>query len=463
MSERSYVWESTLVGDATIAPYSSAEWAELQRNLVNASRNDYGILAGTGNGTQLALEVQATGPASATVNLFAGAALVNGRLYINDATLNLSIGANASGNPRIDTVVIRRDTVAQTARAVVKQGTPAASPVPPTLQQDATTWEIPIAYITVANGFSVINQTDIANCGQVVGGNAQQYIDDVLNNSGGRLETGDVVIWDVTTARAVTTTTTENNPLIAGAWVGSTANGGRGRVQRQGFGWVKASIQGGRTASIGYGLVSSTSVKQGQVVTAFYQTAYGIGRMMESFSSADNSKLRLIFIDIKPHPALYVRVVEKPSGGSPGGINSGSFVTRWPVNDGTLASGVILPGITVNVGSTRFEIDAYIPYRVRFRVPGYRVNDFSARLFDVSNSASLIDGSIGTADATNNLMAWSEGEYQTPLTLTTQQNIRIEQRVTTTNGTDGKGKAPLAWQTVGGVPYAEAQIWRGWI
>ena len=107
MTERSYVWESILVGDATIAPYSSAEWAELQRFLVGASKDDYGMLAGTGNGTQLALEVQATGPASATVNLFVGAALCNGRLYINDATLNLAIGANASGNTRIDTIIIR--------------------------------------------------------------------------------------------------------------------------------------------------------------------------------------------------------------------------------------------------------------------------------------------------------------------------------------------------------------------
>lgn len=459
MSERSYVYDGILVGDATIAPYSSADWAELQRYLVGAAHNDYGVLAGTGNGTQLPLEVQSTAIASASINMFAGAAIINGRVYINDATLNLAIGANASGNTRIDTLIIRRDTVAQIARASIKQGTPAVTPVPATLQQDATTWEIPVAYITVANGFSVINQVDIANCGQIVGGNAQQYIDDVLNNSGGRLEVGDVVIWDITTTRAVTTTTTQNDLLVAGTWVSSTPNGGRGRVQIRGFGWVRVD-PGIVTVPIGAGLITQASAKRSQPANiGFFKTAYGIGRTMETFASAAGIQIRLAFIDVKPHAALYGHCEETVGGGTtPGGINSGSWSTRWPVSGG---GSIALPGIVTNIGSNRLEIAQGVPFEIHYRVPGYKVDKFSARLFDITASGGY-DGTVETAMAAANMQAWSEGRQSFGGVFPAQENFRIEQQVTTTNGTDGKGVAPAAWQTGTAVPYTQIEVWRGW-
>lgn len=163
MTEQSRHWDGVLTGDASLAPYSASEWADQER-LEHGQGTifpNYGILRGSGDGTYSTLRVQAKSPASANVELEIGAALVHGYLYENTAALTLAVGANASGNPRIDTLILRADFIAQTIRAVVKQGTPAVSPARPTLQQDTSIWEIPLADIAVANGFTVINQTDI--------------------------------------------------------------------------------------------------------------------------------------------------------------------------------------------------------------------------------------------------------------------------------------------------------------
>lgn len=163
MSETSQVWDGILVGDASVAPYSASEWAARQKLLkgLGTSFPNYGVLFGSGDGTYPALSVLAKSPASANVEVQIGAALVAGYLYQNTAALTMPISANASGNARIDTVILRVDFVAQTIRVVVKQGTPAASPARPTLQQDATYWEMPLADVAVANGFGTLAQSTI--------------------------------------------------------------------------------------------------------------------------------------------------------------------------------------------------------------------------------------------------------------------------------------------------------------
>lgn len=165
MTEFGLPFDGVGVGDATNAPYSSAEWAHQWRlrHGVGTPFPNYGIFKGSGDGTYEALAVIATNPVSTNIEVQIGAALVNGRLYENTAAVTLAVGANASGNPRIDTVILRLDFVAQTIRLVLKQGTPAASPARPTLQQDATYWEVPLADVAVANGFSTISQSNISN------------------------------------------------------------------------------------------------------------------------------------------------------------------------------------------------------------------------------------------------------------------------------------------------------------
>ena len=66
------------------------------------------------------------------------------------------------------------------------------------------------------------------------------------------------VIWDSTADRAVTTTTTADNKLLAGVWVGRTANGSYGRVLTDGVGYVN----GGAAITRGATVINSSVAKQ---------------------------------------------------------------------------------------------------------------------------------------------------------------------------------------------------------
>lgn len=163
MTQTSSPWDGLLLGDATNAPYSSAEWSHLWALMHNVGSffPNYGVLLGTGDGTYDPVQAIASGAANVDVKV--GAALVNGKLYETDTAVTLTVAANASGNPRIDTLVLRADYVAQTVRPVIKQGTPAVSPVRPTLTQNSSLWEMPLADIAVANGFATITQSNITD------------------------------------------------------------------------------------------------------------------------------------------------------------------------------------------------------------------------------------------------------------------------------------------------------------
>lgn len=163
MTEYGLPFDGILLGDATKAPYSADEWARVWKLMhgVGTAFPNYGVFKGSGGGSYEPLYGLATSPASANVEIQIGAALINGRFYETTAAVQLAIAANASGNPRIDTVVLRHDVALQTVRLVVKQGSPAASPSRPTLQQDASFWEIPIIDVAVANGFTTLAQSTI--------------------------------------------------------------------------------------------------------------------------------------------------------------------------------------------------------------------------------------------------------------------------------------------------------------
>jgi hypothetical protein len=112
-----------------------------------------GVVGGPGSAS---LQVTADGVGTRQVYVAAGAspisAFVYGFGYKNDASKTLALAANASGNPRIDTIVLKLDLTANTIIATAHQGTPGASPVPPTLTNTSTVKEIPLADVFVANG-----------------------------------------------------------------------------------------------------------------------------------------------------------------------------------------------------------------------------------------------------------------------------------------------------------------------
>lgn len=92
-----------------------------------------------------------------------GRAIVRGHYYENASpTKVLAIAANASGNPRIDRVVLRLDPSANSVTLAVLQGTPAGSPSAPALTQtDVGVFEISLARVTVANGATNIVPADV--------------------------------------------------------------------------------------------------------------------------------------------------------------------------------------------------------------------------------------------------------------------------------------------------------------
>jgi hypothetical protein len=88
-------------------------------------------------------------------------ASVRGHAWTSGTTdVTLTIGANASGQTRIDRVVLRLDRATWDVRAVVKEGTPGSGA--PSLTQDVGdtgTFEIPLARVTVPNGAASVTVT----------------------------------------------------------------------------------------------------------------------------------------------------------------------------------------------------------------------------------------------------------------------------------------------------------------
>jgi len=284
MSETSRPWNGTITGDS--GSYSDQQWHQAWRGALGFGASDVNVgpVRGNDDGTRDCLWVRANSPAAANVIVSPGTALVRGIFYSNDADVTLAIAANASGNARIDTIILRADFTAQTVRLAVRQGTPAATPVAPTLTQtDGVQWEIPLADVAVANGFSSIAQSDIrvnAHFSNLADG---VYYDNVLNNTAGVLRTGDVVIFDTSANRAVTTVAQENHYLVAGVWVGRTAAGGRGRVQVGGIGlvYVNAAVSF-RDAPLN----TSPTAGQAMVVGNNPTRTYILGYSLETTSGA---------------------------------------------------------------------------------------------------------------------------------------------------------------------------------
>lgn len=241
MTETSRFWAGTTPGDA--GPYTSDQFSDWSQNVLLATKAESGPLEGTGTSPDIGLTVQQTGPASSSIQITPGAALVYGGLYeLSGTPPTYVISANVSGNPRIDTVILRKDWTTQTIRLAVLTGTPAGSPVAPTLTQTpATRWEIPLADIAVASGFVTITDANITprRAWANIAGNI--FLLDVLNNSGALLQAGDVVVWDSSADRAVKTSTTIGDPDLAGVWQSRTAAGSYGRVLVQGIAKVNCS------------------------------------------------------------------------------------------------------------------------------------------------------------------------------------------------------------------------------
>ena len=421
MTEISRPWQSTSPGDA--GPYSAANWQALYQNIIGlgASRANVGVFLGSGTQPNDGLKVQAQGVPTASIDVLSGAALVQGIAYISTATVSFVIAANASGSARIDTVVLQADYALQTVRLAVLQGTPAGSPVAPTLTQSANIlWEIPLADIAVANGFATITNANITPRHEWANAASGVYLDNVLNNSGGTLEEGDVVIWDLTADRAVTTTTTADNIRTAGVWVGRTANAGYGRVLRLGIGLVNTS----GAVTRGNLLNSTTVAKQAaQVTTPAINSV--IGRALETTSGAG---LALTFVHV--HVVTNVAIVhfqdQKANTTAPASIASGAWRTREINTEVTDTAGI------ASVASNQMTLPAG-SYEVWASAPSSAATSNNRiRLRDTTGGVTLVQGTNGSNPNANAITLSLHGFF----TLTTSSALEL-QHYTSSTGNGG--------------------------
>lgn len=479
MTETSYPQEGILIGDAINAPYSAEEFSlHILANLTGFGRRaDNGPIKGYDNGVNYGLEVTQTTPASSNITVWTGAAIVQGTVYENDASEVLAIGANASGNPRIDTVVIRKDYVLQTIRAAIRQGTPAASPVPPTLTQtDGVTWEIPLADIRVSNGFSTIVDNNIIPRHQWVNTGDALYIDGVLNATGATLEDGDVVIWN-TTFRTATTTTTVNHSRIAGVWDSrSTPNGETGRIMVRGYKRVRLKIANASgvsaSGSIGQMVVTGDTAKKATLVDSSLSSGgtlvppltgtdvqgtgphtghspNQLGYLQEAISLANGAShddYTWIRVDVQPSKnPLFFRVFNAQSGSSGGGTLTSGATNARPLNIirssmGYLASTTTDSGANPYVSLSGGNTLVLQPgrYFIRGSAPAYRVNSHVVLFVDTTHSLTIATGtseySPSAADSTA-----SRSWFSCIVAPKVQTNYQLQHTVQTTRATDGGG------------------------
>lgn len=157
MTVRGYPFDTT----APSGSVTELEWRRLMRwimqtGVVLAQLNEFAV-AERAAGANMSVEVET------------GEAFIVGHYVRSDAVVSLAIDDNATGDDRIDLVVVGFDFVANTADVYVLQGA-AGGPVAPTPTEDITTlWEIALAEVLVAAGESTsIVDADITDVRTIV-------------------------------------------------------------------------------------------------------------------------------------------------------------------------------------------------------------------------------------------------------------------------------------------------------
>src|SRR3990167_4816990 len=152
MAELTYLWDGTVTGDASAAPYDHAEFNPYFFAPHFSQSNDVYVAPGEGGD----LRVASGGATSSTIIVRTGQALLRGFLYTLDEDLSFNV-LRPTINPRWDRLVLRIDYTARTVRLALLQGTEAVSPLRPALTQiDGVLWESDVAWIFISIGYTYI-------------------------------------------------------------------------------------------------------------------------------------------------------------------------------------------------------------------------------------------------------------------------------------------------------------------
>jgi hypothetical protein len=127
------------------ASFTAQWWQDFWANFFSP-----GVIQGATIVGAAANNLQATAPGSGmSVNLGTGVAFANGFWYENTATLNKTIAGSDTTLNRIDYLVVTLNFATPNVTSRVLTGTLASSPVAPSLTQTSSTYDIPIATVTV--------------------------------------------------------------------------------------------------------------------------------------------------------------------------------------------------------------------------------------------------------------------------------------------------------------------------
>lgn len=146
MAESSRFWNTNNVGDGPTAGYDRTAIAGWMRKVFGG-----GILA------RVHYELLVSGSIS-PLTVSAGAAIVDGMLYVNTSGLNLGVTAPTGGTTG-GRVVLRADWSAQTVRPVVKLNTDGNAAPPGLTQTSGTTYEISLCTFTITTAGAIGNLT----------------------------------------------------------------------------------------------------------------------------------------------------------------------------------------------------------------------------------------------------------------------------------------------------------------
>jgi len=148
MTEKSYYWDGTITGDATLSPYSEDDISDHWRKMFQSDRTVQSVLAGYGS------ELEVTNPSGQTIRVANGAALVDGKFYETDAAVDFAGATPGGGDTNYYSVVLRKSWAAQTVRLVLLANL-AGADYPAVTQTDGTTWEVSIARATINDAGTV--------------------------------------------------------------------------------------------------------------------------------------------------------------------------------------------------------------------------------------------------------------------------------------------------------------------
>lgn len=155
MTQTSRFWNGTALGDALIeAPYDAP--SEFARVMLSVAGTDNDANKGGVWYSDLG-ELAPTNPATTTVRIATGRAMVWGTWYENDASIDTTPAA-PSVSTRIDRYVLRKDWATQTVRLTRIAGAEGGA-APALVQSVGTTWDYPICQASTTTG-GVVTITD---------------------------------------------------------------------------------------------------------------------------------------------------------------------------------------------------------------------------------------------------------------------------------------------------------------